>query len=268
MLLSTDLLAFYRNLATRDFVVSDLETTGFKPPIARVTEISVLHANLKDGIQGQYSTLINSQSEVPYHITRVTGITQDMVDDAPDAEYVWPDYYEHLKFGVLVCHNLDFDYPFMRSELKTHGIEFEKAKNDRLCTVIFSRLMLPDLPSRSLPNLVQHFGFDVGPSHRAESDTLACWLLLERLLHEMLDTPDDDLLKRFIKQWLPDREAALILNCQTYKAIAILTDAGIRSRTSRRSSTIMYQRGDIERIALERSGSQLGLDLARSNVNL
>ena len=132
MLLSTDLLAFYRNLVTRDFVVSDLETTGFKPPIARVTEISVLHANLKDGIQGQYSTLINSQSEVPSHITRVTGITQDMVDDAPDAKYVWPDYHEHLKSGILVCHNLDFDYPFMRSELKTHGIEFEKAKNDRL----------------------------------------------------------------------------------------------------------------------------------------
>ena len=123
MLLSTELLAFYRNLATRDFVVSDLETTGFKPPIARVTEISVLHANLKEGIQGQYSTLINSQSEVPYHITRLTGITQDMIDDAPDAKYVWPDYHEHLKSGVLVCHNLDFDYPFMRSELKTHGIE-------------------------------------------------------------------------------------------------------------------------------------------------
>jgi DNA polymerase III subunit epsilon len=260
-MLSTELLGFYRDLKDRNFVVADLETTGFKPPIARVTEISVLQANLQEGVQAQYSTLINSRSEVPYHITRVTGITQEMVDEAPDAEYVWPDYHQHLKTGILVCHNLDFDYPFMRSELRNCGIEFIKPRHEQLCTVIFSRLMLPDLPSRSLPNLVKHFGFDVGPSHRAESDTMACWLLLERLLREMMDTDDDELLKRFSRQWLPDRDAATLLNCQTQRAIEILTDAGVRSRSSRKNTTVMYQRGEVERVALERSGLQLGIDL-------
>jgi DNA polymerase III subunit epsilon len=260
-MLSIELLEFYRNLKDRDFIVADLETTGFKPPIARVTEISVLQANLQDGVQSQYSTLINSRSEVPYHITRVTGITQEMVDEAPDAEYVWPDYHQHLKTGILVCHNLDFDYPFMRSELKRCEIEFTNPRHEQLCTVIFSRLMLPDLPSRSLPNLVKHFGFNVGPSHRAESDTLACWLLLEQLLQEMAQTDDDELLKRFSRQWLPDRDAASLLNCQTYRAIEILTDAGVRSRSSRKNTTVMYQRGEVERVVMERSGQQLGIDL-------
>lgn len=260
-MLSTELLAFYRNLKDQTFVVADLETTGFKPPIARVTEISVLQANLRDGIQSHHTTLINSQSEVPYPITRITGITQAMVDEAPEATLVWPDYHQHLKSGVLVCHNLDFDYPFLRSELQRCGLPFNKPKQEQLCTVIFSRLMLPDLPSRSLPNLVKHFGFEVGPAHRAASDTLACWLLLERLLNEMLETPDEELLKRFSRQWLPDRDAAGILNCSTPHAIEILTEAGIRSRSSRRNSTVMYQRGDVERVAIERSGAQLGIDL-------
>jgi DNA polymerase III subunit epsilon len=245
---STDLLAFYRGLADRDLVIADLETTGFKPPMARVTEISVIHASLRDGVRSQHTSLINSDTEVPFNITQFTGITQAMVDRAPDAESVWTEYFPKLNQGVLVCHNFDFDYPFMRSELQRCGIEFEKTMADRLCTVIFSRLMLPDLPSRSLPNLVKHFRFDVGQSHRAEADTMACWLLLERLLTELLDTPDELLLKRFGKQWLLDTDAAAMLGCRVKEAIGIFEDAGIKIRTSKRNNTQMVMRSDVERI--------------------
>jgi DNA polymerase III subunit epsilon len=251
---STELLAFYRGLADRDLVIADLETTGFKPPIARVTEISVIHASLRDGVRSQHTSLINSNTEVPFNITQFTGITQEMVDDAPEAESVWREYFPKLNQGVLACHNLDFDYPFMRSELQRCGIEFEKSRDDRLCTVILSRLMLPDLPSRSLPNLVKHFRFDVGQSHRAEADTMACWLLLERLLTDLLDTPDERLLKCFGKQWLTDDDAATMLGCSRQEAIALFESAGIKIRTPKRSGVRMVMRSDVERIMDEREG--------------
>ncbi len=251
---STELLTFYRGLADRDLVIADLETTGFKPPMARVTEISVIHASLGDGVRSQHTSLINSNTEVPFNITQFTGITQQMVDQAPDAESVWMEYFPRLKQGVLVCHNFDFDYPFMRSELQRYGMEFEKEKDDRLCTVILSRLMLPDLPSRSLPNLVKHFRFDVGESHRAEADTMACWLLLERLLTELLDMPDELLLKRFGRQWLIDQDAAEMLGCRKKDAIAIFEEAGIKIRTSKRNDMRMVMRSDVERILDERDG--------------
>lgn len=263
MMRSTELLAFYRGLEHRDLVISDLETTGFKPPMARATEISVICASLRDGVRSQHTTLINSYTEVPENITRFTGITQRMVDSAPDAESVWREYFPLLSQGVLTCHNIDFDYPFMQAELSGCGIEFKKDPIDRLCTVIFSRLMLPDLPSRSLPNLVRHFRFDVGPSHRAEADTMACWLLLERLLTELLDMPDEPLLKRFGKQWLTDRDAAVMFGCRMREIHAIFESAAIKVRKSSRSATLMYMRSDVERILLEREardGEQLVLD--------
>ena len=263
MMRSTELLEFYRGLGDRELVICDLETTGFKPPTARATEISVICASLRDGVRSQHTSLINSHTEVPENITRFTGITQSMVDAAADAEAVWTEYFPRLNQGVLVCHNLDFDYPFMQAELRGCGIEFQKDLNDRLCTVILSRLMLPDLPSRSLPNLVKHFRFDVGRSHRAEADTMACWLLLERLLTELFDTSDEPLLKRFGQQWLVDRDVAVMFGCRTREVNAICEAAGIKVRKSSRSSTLMYMRSDVEQILAEREardGEQLVLD--------
>ncbi|MCY7283856.1 MAG: 3'-5' exonuclease, partial [Cyanobacteria bacterium CAN_BIN43] len=125
-----------------------------------------------------------------------------------------------------------------------------------LCTVQLSRLMLPDLSSRSLPNLVRHFGFQVGKSHRAEADTLACWLLAKQLLTEILNEPDEVLLARFAQQWLPLKDAAKLLNCSQPKAKVLL--AVIPSRQSGRSGTLMYRRGDVERVLDEERGdSQL-----------
>ena len=189
-MLSTELLAYYRRISQGLLTVVDVETTGHRPPLSRVIEVSVLQATLAEGIQQQQTHLLNPQVKVPASITRFTGISQAMVDAAPISADVWHEYLPLLNTGILTAHNLAFDYGFLKSELNFVDVPFSRPEDEQLCTVILSRLMLPDLPSRSLPNLVEHFGFDVGRSHRAEADTLACWLLAERLLTEIQQESD------------------------------------------------------------------------------
>lgn len=258
-MLSTNLLNYYRQLSQQLLTVVDLETTGLYPSDSRVIEISVLQATLEGGIQSQETTLINPQTRIPSKITQITGISQEMVErDGAIASNVFPHYLPLLNSGTLTAHNIEFDYPFLQAEYQRLGIIFERPVEQHLCTVQLSRLMLPDLPSRSLPNLVRHFGFQVSASHRAEADTLACWLLAKQLLTEILNEPDEAVLLRFAKQWLPLREAAKMLNCSQPKAKAML--AIVPSRQAGRSGTLMYQRGDVERVLDEEPGeSQLSL---------
>ena len=254
-MLSTNLLAYYRQIAQTLLTVVDVETTGYAPATGRVIEISVLQATLRDGIQQQQTHLINPEVRVPAKITQFTGISQPMVDQAPLAEEVWHQYLPLLKVGTLTAHNLAFDYSFIRAELDQLGIAFSRPADEQLCTVLLARQMLPDLPSRSLPHLVRHYNFPVGKSHRAEADVLACWLLVERLLTEILNEPDEVLLPRFAKQWLPLAEAAAILKCSTKQARSRLDKAGIPARLVGRYQTPMYQRGDVEKVFYQASSA-------------
>jgi DNA polymerase-3 subunit epsilon len=262
VLLSTDLIAYYRQLSTQMFTVVDVETTGHRAYKSRVMELSVLQATLSDGILHQETHLINPQMSIPPKISQVTGISEPMVETAPLAAEVFPDYLAWLSEGILTAHNIDFDYPFLQAEYKRLGIPFSRPKPERLCTVILSRLMLADLPSRSLPDLVRHFQFDVGVSHRAEADVQACWFLTNYLLTEIQTQPDDTLIARFSQQWLVLREAAKLLGCSQKQCRRLLTQAGAQPRNagSQRTGPLMYRRGDIEALYYERQGGhQLSL---------
>lgn len=247
-MLSTELLAHYRRISQGILTVVDVETTGCRPPFSRVIEVSVLQATLEDGILCQQTHLLNPQVKVPGGITRFTGITQAMVDTAPFSADVWHSYLPLLNTGVLTAHNLSFDYKFLRSEFNYVNVPFSRPDDEQLCTVMLSRLMLSELPSRSLPNLVEHFGFDVGRSHRAEADTLACWLLAKRLLTEIQNEADDVLLADFLEQWLPLKVAARILQVTNSQAKRWLADAGVQPRLSGQFKTPMYQRKEIEQV--------------------
>jgi DNA polymerase-3 subunit epsilon len=169
-----------------------------------------------------------------------------MVEPALAPEQVWPLYLPVLADGVLTAHNLGFDYSFIQSEFARLEINFSKPIGQQLCTVTLSRLMLPDLPSRRLPDLVQHFDFQVGRSHRAEADTLACWFLAKLLLSEIQNLPDRVLLDRFAQQWLPLGDAAMLLGCSGKKARVLLEKAGVKPRLVGRHKTAVYQRGEVE----------------------
>lgn len=256
-MLSTDLLQHYRQLSQGDFTVVDLETTGYLPSESRAIEVSVLQASLRDGVQQHQTDLINPQVLIPPQITRFTGISQDMVDAAALSNEVWTRYLPLLSTGILTAHNFAFDYSFLQAEYENLQVEF--CATQQLCTVQLARLMLPDLPSRSLPNLVRYFQFSVGRSHRAEADTLACWLLAERLLIEIQTETDAELLARFAQEWLPLHQAANLLGCSTSAAQKQLASAGVEPRISSRSRARLYRRGAIEQLILQNPGQQLSL---------
>jgi DNA polymerase III subunit epsilon len=258
-LLSTELLAFYRGLGESQLTVVDVETTGSVAYKERVIEVSILKATLADGILEQQTHLINPLVKIPPIITKITGITPAMVGSAAFPEDVWSLCADDLNQGVLTAHNLEFDYSFLQAEYKHMGSSFSRPASHRFCTVMLSRLMLADLPSRSLPDLVRHFNLNVGPSHRAEADTKACWFVAEMLLKRIQQEPDETLLPLFQQQWIRLRDAAAILKCRKSEASELLDNADIEYRFSKRSNQMLYRRGDVEAVYWSTQGEQLSM---------
>jgi DNA polymerase-3 subunit epsilon len=103
--------------------IVDLETTGAHPAWDRVTEIAVLE--VEDGeIVSEWSTLVNPGTSIPPAIQALTGITNDMVADAPDFDELAEGLYERLQGRVFVAHNARFDYGFLRHAFERAGLRF------------------------------------------------------------------------------------------------------------------------------------------------
>ncbi|PZV18853.1 MAG: 3'-5' exonuclease [Pseudanabaena sp.] len=244
---SIELLNYYRQMSTEVFTVVDLETTGGMGHKDRIIEISVLKATLKDGIQQILTDLINPEIAIPNQIVRFTGISQNMVDHTSTSDRILPNYLPMLESGILTAHNFSFDYSFLQAEYRRLGITFKAQA--QLCTVELSRLLLSHLPSRSLQKLVKHYGFDVGQSHRAESDAIACWLLLEKLLTQILNSSDAEILHLFGQQWLSIKDISVILKLSPNRVESLFSDAAIKSRFSRYRQINLYQRSGVEMLA-------------------
>ncbi|MGB3201485.1 MAG: 3'-5' exonuclease [Nodosilinea sp.] len=260
-LFTDQLLAYYRQLPKALLTVVDVETTGSRPPEARVIEIAVVQGSLEAGITYEATFLVNALVRVPTTITRLTGITTAMVEQGTAAETVWQALRSPLDQGVLTGHNLAFDYSFIQAEYQRLGQGFQRPEPLQFCTVILSRLLLADLPSRSLPQLVRHFGFDVGRSHRAMADTKACWLLANLLLERLANTSDEALRQQFDEQWVPLREAAKAFGHPRAELRQRLDALGCERRTSRRGNRHMYRRRDLQVLYYELHPPQLSLNL-------
>ena len=161
------------------YAIVDLETTGGRAARDKIIEIAIV---LHDGAQivDTYSSLINPECYVPYGITQLTGITQDMVQDAPRFYEVARKVVEMTEDAIFVAHNVRFDYSFLREEFGRLGFTYSR-KN--LCTVRLSRKAFPGLPSYSLGNLIRSLGIEVDNRHRALDDALATAEILRRILN-------------------------------------------------------------------------------------
>ena len=104
------------------FAIIDIETTGGSPDRNRITEMAII---LHDGEQiiKEYSTLINPKCSIPYYITQVTGINDDMVKDAPYFHEVAKEILELTEHATFVAHNVKFDYSFVKAAYKDLGYE-------------------------------------------------------------------------------------------------------------------------------------------------
>ena len=158
--------------------IVDLETTGAHPAWNRVTEIAVVEVQAGE-IASEWSTLVNPGTSIPPAIQALTGITNEMVADAPAFEDLAQDLYERLDGRVFVAHNARFDYGFLRHEFERAGLRFQART---LCTVKLSRRLYPQHARHSLDSLIARHGLSLGASrharHRALGDAQAVWQFL------------------------------------------------------------------------------------------
>lgn len=162
------------------FAIVDVETTGGRASRDKITEIGIV---LHDGQQiiKTFESLLNPQTYIPQGIVRLTGITQEMVQDAPLFHEIAREIVEMTEGAIFVAHNVRFDYGFLRGEFSRLGYTYSRKQ---LCTVRMSRKAFPGLPSYSLENLIRHFGIKTDARHRALADAIATTDILERILSQ------------------------------------------------------------------------------------
>ncbi len=169
-------------ISETDFAVLDFETTGVSGKKNRVIEIGIVHVkNLE--IVDSYQTFINPGLLVPYYITKITGITDTDVQDAPYFEDVTSEVIDFIGDSVLVAHNLPFDYSFLKHEFIRADIFLPQMES--LCTLKLARKMYPELKSKSLGNLVKHFGIKHKDVHRALGDAMVTAKLLIKMITQL-----------------------------------------------------------------------------------
>jgi DNA polymerase III subunit epsilon len=150
-----------------EFVVCDVETTGLSPERNRLTEVALVR--VVDGkIVESFESLINPRQFVPREITALTGITNAMVLNAPDAAEVLPQVKRFIGEAVFVAHNVRFDRSFVDATL--HRVSAEPLASPNLCTARLARRLLPNLARKSLGSIGAHLGIHNPRKHRAAND--------------------------------------------------------------------------------------------------
>jgi DNA polymerase III subunit epsilon len=160
------------------YAIVDIETTGGSALLEKITEIAIY---LHDGneITGEFVSLINPERNIPYFITTLTGITNEMVEDAPRFYDIARKIVELTEGRIFVAHNAKFDYSFIRQEFKTLGYNYKRSILD---TVALSRKLFPGHISYSLGNICSDLSIPINDRHRAAGDALATVKLFEILL--------------------------------------------------------------------------------------
>lgn len=160
------------------YAIVDIETTGGGPS-ARITEIAIYRY---DGSQilDQFQTLVNPKIFIPPFITHITGITNEMVANAPIFEEVKDQIRSITEGAWFVAHNVKFDYGFIKNEFESSGEIFQR---NQLCTVQLSRKIFPGLKSYSLGKLCANLNIQIENRHRADGDASATVKLFDMLLN-------------------------------------------------------------------------------------
>ncbi|MAZ96796.1 MAG: hypothetical protein CMP53_04660 [Flavobacteriales bacterium] len=179
------------------FVVVDIETTGGRPTGNDITEIGVVHVENKKIIH-QWSSLVKPNSTIPYNIQVLTGISNEMVADAPDFQSLIPELQKQLLGDVFVAHSVNFDYSFIERSFQEYQVPW---RMDKLCTIKYARKIFPEIGRYSLANLARELLVSNNNPHRALSDALCAAEVLIHCFHgdydqKLLSNPKSGLLQR------------------------------------------------------------------------
>ncbi|NND32019.1 MAG: GIY-YIG nuclease family protein, partial [Saprospiraceae bacterium] len=163
----------------RKYAIIDIETTGGLLKRDKIIEIAIV---IHDGGQiiERFETLLNPGRSVSRQISMLTGITNEMLVDAPPFYEVARQIVEKTEGCVFVAHNVRFDYTFIKRAFESLGYNYSRKQ---LCTVRLSRMITPQLRRHGLGPLCHYHGIDNSARHRAMGDALATVQLFEKLIN-------------------------------------------------------------------------------------
>lgn len=182
-----------------EYAIVDIETTGSFAGGNRITEIAVIIHNGQHILE-KYEALVNPEIPIPYHIQVLTGIDDQMVEQAPTFAELAEKLHKLLAKRVFVAHNVSFDYSFIVNEFKAVGISWKASK---LCTVRLARKIIPNMASYSLGRLCHNLGIPIRNRHRAMGDAEATVTLFELLRQRDTENIIYSTLRKTKEQRLP-----------------------------------------------------------------
>lgn len=166
-------------------VAVDVETTGLSAGLDEIIEIgAVLISNGK--LDKTYHSLICPKKMIPREITKLTGITWEMVKKACPIEHVLPEFLKFAGNFPLLGHNLPFDYSFLKAACMQQKISFERKGID---TLRLARILLPSLEKKTLSFVADFYEIDIEKSHRASYDAISCAKIYLKMLEKFGNLP-------------------------------------------------------------------------------
>lgn len=153
------------------FIVVDVETNGKKIPDGKIIEIAMIKIYNGSPID-YFHTLINPKEQLPWFITKLTGIKNSMLKMAPTFQEIANEIIKFIQDGIIVAHNAPFDYAYLKCELE-RSIDNFTFENEKLCTVKLARKKFPELGKYNLDFLSEVFNIPNPSRHRAYGDAMA-----------------------------------------------------------------------------------------------
>ncbi|HXI00903.1 MAG TPA: exonuclease domain-containing protein [Sphingobacteriaceae bacterium] len=199
------------------YAIVDIETTGGHASSNGISEIAIVIYNGMHEVF-RFESLINPERTIPIYITALTGITNEMVDDAPIFKDIAPQIYDLLNGKIFVAHNVNFDYSFLKHHLSLCGFDLNCNK---VCTVRLGRKIFPGLPSYSLGKLCRALDIPIINRHRALGDADAT----ARLFYLMLNNDKENHLQKSLNS--RSKEQLLPPNLPKEKVFALPDRPGV-----------------------------------------
>lgn len=199
-----------------DYVVFDLETTGFSPDVNKIIEIGAVKVQ-KGKITDRFSTFVNPQVPIPFNIEKLTSINDEMVISAPVIEDILPEFMEFSKDCIMVAHNADFDMSFIKKNCERIGIPCNPTIVD---TVSLARVLLPKLNRFKLDTVAKALNVSLDNHHRAVDDAACTAEIFVKFIPMLADRGIDRL---DAVNELGSSSVENIMKLPTYHAIILAT---------------------------------------------
>ncbi len=170
-----------------NYVVVDIETTGLNPVKNEIIELSAIKV-VDNKIFEKFSYLIKPNEVVGWFITNLTGITNDMLKNAPTIEEVLPEFHNFVAKEIIVGHNIRFDISFIKAHSKrVFDTDFVNKSVD---TLKIARKVLPQLQSYKLQSIAEHYKIKTAGLHRGLVDCEITYQVLTNLRQSIIERCD------------------------------------------------------------------------------